>query len=69
MVLLGTFEAVVGRLGTAQLGGVGIASLITVVLQSAFSFLAVLATPAVARAAAQEDDELVGRTLLGSPSC
>lgn len=55
--------AVVGRLGSAQLGGVGIAGLSTTLLQSSFAFLAVLSTPVVARAVARKDDEVVSQTI------
>lgn len=54
--------AIVGRLGNAQLAGVGMSVVLFFVLQTVFSFLSILATPATAKAAAKGDMEEVSRT-------
>eukprot|EP00803_Ostreobium_quekettii_P010013 evm.model.scf_740.3 EVM.evm.TU.scf_740.3 scf_740:44939-51254(+) len=58
--------AIVGRLGTAQLGGVGLASVFINILSSVFAFLPILATPAVAAAAARDNSEELSTTIARS---
>eukprot|EP00803_Ostreobium_quekettii_P010014 evm.model.scf_740.4 EVM.evm.TU.scf_740.4 scf_740:54895-62987(+) len=55
--------AIVGRLGTAQLGGVGLASAFVNTLSSVFVFLQILVTPAVAKTAAQNNAEELSTTI------
>ena len=52
--------AFVGRLGAAQLGAVGLSSILFNVCGMIFNFLVVVTTPTVAKAVAQHDFERVG---------
>ncbi|GMH41879.1 hypothetical protein BSKO_09789 [Bryopsis sp. KO-2023] len=56
--------AIVGKLGLAQLSGVGLAGLAVTIIQFVFQFLGQLATPVVAQAHARGDSKEVARTVV-----
>eukprot|EP00210_Caulerpa_lentillifera_P008059 g7695.t1 len=58
--------AVVGRLGTLQLSGVGIGAVVFMFISSLFSFCQLLVTPEIAKANAQNDDEKVSKMIAQS---